>query len=234
MSSTKYGSVLGHVSLCDTAGDQALLVAQLKSALLAKDSRIEQLELTNRRLADQLAAMSGRVVEEANAASVSVDPDDRLHENADVRPSQVGASAHAGEQVSWPMVKIADGSDWQLPISSDFVVTVAPARGIYSDNWTERLFAVTLLSDRPLRECTLELWLKPESREILAEVIVRVDANAPHAARVEFGQLNTIKFPIDVAAKKIFVLGIACDYIKPLVPPDQRLLSYVLRSLTFV
>jgi hypothetical protein len=52
MSKVKSGPAPALLSDCERAGNHEALVAQLKAAMLAKDERIEQLELANRRLED--------------------------------------------------------------------------------------------------------------------------------------------------------------------------------------
>ena len=110
---------------------------------------------------------------------------------------------------------------------------IAPARGLHRDHWTEAHFNAVLLSERALCECTLELWLRPDSGANIAPVIVKINGKERYATQLKIGQLNTIKFPIDVAAGTIFEVDVVCDYVKPPEPADKRPLSYILRSLKF-
>jgi hypothetical protein len=110
------------------------------------------------------------------------------------------------------------GRHAKLPIERDFVRTVTPALGIYSDHLTERYFEAHLVAERALVGCARELWFMSDGDEILAHVHVKINGKELHATQL----LNIIKFPMEIAANAIFQLAVECDYVKPVVPPDKQ------------
>ncbi len=239
MSKMKSAPTPAPVSLpgLETSGNHEALIVRLNAALLAKDERIEQLELAKHRLEDQLSAASGRALaaEAWLAESTGAEYIVPGRKVAKVPPWQIAAipQSEAVRPSEMPAAPDPSRKNWKLPIASKFVRLVAPARGSHRDGWTERYFHAALLSEHRLRECTLEVWLKADSDEKIARIIAKIDSVQRHAALLKIGELNTMKFVIDVAAGTIFQLELICDYVKPAEPPDTRVLSYILWSMMF-
>jgi hypothetical protein len=187
--------------------DFEAIATQLKGALLKRDQRIESLELENRRLRDQIE----RLLKE-QAARVTAPAVVSEHPVKSAEPKEAPAKAL---------------------FEADFVRLAAPTTGLHSDGWAEPKVRVSALSARPLKEATLEVWLRPVKGASAANFTVKVNGQERCRVQPRNGAVTLVSVPLNATANAVFELEIDCDFLSPVDPPDTRTLSYVMRGVKY-
>ncbi len=201
------------------------LIKELKSGLLQKDARIEELELSYRQLRAETERLRGQIA--LNPGEV---PSDKKQPGADWQDIDV----HTSQQARADANTVEDAVGWPpLPLRGGCkAVQVSRAFGFYVDKWSgPEVHAKFRAVDR-IHKGAVRVWTAPGARDLIS-LTLHINNNCVGVYSVATGKATTLSFEAGIPGDEVFTIKMVSDFSERASPPDVRLLAFVLMEVDF-